>query len=454
MKIFNIIKKVFLERNVLSFAGNFLFAAFGFVSFLILTRSMGKAEFGEYVLFITAGAFVDLFRIGLTRSAVVRFLSGSDINERLKLLGSNSLIGLIQVLIVSILLYLILLVAHNPISKSGFESFFIWYPLLALANLFWNDALTVLQADQAFGRSLVLRMSNVISFTLFLIANYFWWHFNVTIIILANIGTNLLSSIIAIALNWEGVRYLKFANKKDISTILHFGKYSVGTMIGSSLLKSADTFLIGLAPFLGSVGVAKYVIPLKLTELIEIPLRSFMATAFPKLSKASMEKNYEYWKSVFYTYSGAITLMFIPFVIFLFIFAEQFVLILGGEQYADSIAELSAVFRLFAVYGLILPLDRSTGIALDSINKPQNNLLKVVLMASLNVIGDLLAIYWLHSIFWVAFSTILNTLLGVYLGFYFLQKEINLEYRQLFIRGNLFYKDLFPKIKAVIFGKK
>jgi O-antigen/teichoic acid export membrane protein len=52
----------------------------------------------------------------------------------------------------------------------------------------------------------------------------------------------------------------------------------------TNLLRSADTLIISLSP-MGSAAVALYSIPLKLTELQQIPLRSFVATAFPKMSK-------------------------------------------------------------------------------------------------------------------------------------------------------------------------
>jgi hypothetical protein len=59
--------------------------------------------------------------------------------------------------------------------------------------------------------------------------------------------------------------------------------------------------IISLSP-LGSAAVALY-IPLKLTELQQIPLRSFVATAFPKMSKASLHNQIDEVKNLFYTYS-------------------------------------------------------------------------------------------------------------------------------------------------------
>jgi O-antigen/teichoic acid export membrane protein len=53
---------------------------------------------------------------------------------------------------------------------------------------------------------------------------------------------------------------------------------------------------------LGSAAVALYSIPLKLTELQQIPLRSFVATAFPKMSKASLHNQIDEVKICLYLF--------------------------------------------------------------------------------------------------------------------------------------------------------
>ena len=439
------VKKVIYERNFLSLAGNMGFSFFGFISFLILTRSLTKEEFGLFSLYLTAGAFVDLFRFGLTRNALVRFVSGVEGEKRIPWLGANAIIGLVLVIIISILLGTIIFLFPDSIASSDFRYFFYFYPALAISNLFWNNGLSILQSWQAFGRIVIVRWTNVISFLIFLLINLFWLDLGLVAIIWASIFGNALSSLITLFMGWDGTKYIFRYEKQQVKEILHFGKYSMGTMLGSSLLRSADTFLIGLAPFLGAVGVAMYVIPLKLTELLEIPLRSFMATAFPKLSKHSVQKNMEAWKKTFYSYGGAISLLFIPFTIGLFIFAEPIILILGGEQYRDSLPLLTLIFRAFTIYGLILPLDRISGVALDSLNAPKSNLWKVVFMAATNIVGDLIAIYLFESLFYVALVTIANTIIGLFIGYYYLGKIVKIEYRQFLILGVEFFKELKSK---------
>jgi O-antigen/teichoic acid export membrane protein len=220
-------------------------------------------------------------------------------------------------------------------------------------------------------------------------------------------------------------------------------------LIGTNLLRSADTFIISFSP-LGTAAVALYSIPMKLTELQQIPLRSFAATAFPKLSKASMQKNIAEVKEIFYTYSGAMTYLFIFISIVTFVFADLFILVLGGRQYlgTDPVTGFNAatIMRIFSIYGLLLPVDRMTGIGLDSINKPNINFLKVLYMVIANVIGDLIAIFIFKSLSLVAVASIFFTIIGIWVGFYYLDKELSLNYRHIFTNGIDFYKMLYHKL--------
>jgi len=432
------IKHIVFNQDFLSLLGNLVYAALGFVSFLILTRSFPKDVFGEWVLFITAANFVEMFRFGITRTAIVRFLSGANESEKEKLIGANWLIGIVITVFLVIVIFVVNLFFSENIKSSGFGLFFLWYPLYAVLNLPFNNALTVLQAKLQFGKILKLRTINILLFDIFLLANLLYLKLDITTVLIVFLILTAFTSIISLINKWDGVYLLRKSDKKTINKILDFGKYTTGTLIGSNLLKSADTFIIGMSPFLGTAGVALYSVPLKLTEVMEIPLRSFAATAFPKMSKASIENNLEKVKSLFYKYAGSLTLLFIPFSIFNFIFAEFFVTILGGAEYIET----ANIYRVFCLYGLILPLDRFTGVGLDAINKPKQNFYKVIFMVVANIVGDLIAVFVFQSVFYVALITILMTFVGIVVGYYYFNKEVKLSISKIFTEGFSFLRNI------------
>ena len=469
-----LLKKLLSSNNFLSLANNGLVAVFAFLSFILLVRMVPQETFGEWILFITASNFLDMLRFGITRTAIIRFLSGANENEEKKLIGSNNFINLISTAGLAFITFIIYITYRDSLKDSGFLMFFQWYPVLAFFTLTFNNAQSILQAQMKFDKMLWLRMINVGSFMIFLLVNLYF-AFDIQIILLVYLITNFVSSLFASFNNWDGIKYTFLFDRKTNRTVLDFGKYTTGTLIGSNLLKSSDTFIIGLSPFLGTLGVALYSIPLKLTEIIEIPLRSFTATAFPEMSRASLAKNYDEVKSVFYKNAGGMTLLMIPVMVVSFVFAEEFVTILGGKDYAIT----ANIFRMFCIYGMLLPFDRFIGVGLDSINQPNRNFMKVVVMASANIIGDLIAVFgmsfiikafsWIILLFFslppddaykiahafsliktlemVAFVTIIFTLIGIGLGYYYLDGELKLSKKAIFVEGFKYLKNFGALIK-------
>ncbi len=439
MGVFGILK----NNNFLSLAGNFFSAVFGFLSFMLLARIAPTDVFGKWILFITTSTFVEMFRFGITRIALVKFLSGSNADERKKLIGSNWVIGIVLTFIIAIVILAINFLFQKPIQNSGFSYFFEWYPLIAILNLPFNNALTVLQADMKFMKILIIRLFNVGLFVLFLVFDLFVFKQGIDSVLLAYTIITGLTSALSIALGWDNIHFVRFVNRLYVKKILNFGKYSLGTLIGSNLLKSADTFIIGLSPVLGTTAVAIYSIPLKMTEILEVPLRSFVATYFPKMSKAHRNNDQKELLNTFYVYSGMLSIIFIPLILLCVLLAPQIVIILGGSQYLSALP----VYYLFCVYGLLLPIDRFTGVALDSVNKPALNFYKVMFMALVNIIGDLIAVYYFKSYFGVALVTIIMTLVGVFVGLYQLNKIVPISTTMIFKVG---YFSILHQYKKII----
>jgi len=442
------LKKIVREDNFLSLTGNVVIAILGLAGFALLARSLPLEIFGEWVLFIAAGGFVEMFRFGITNTGLIRYLSGADESSRFKLIGSNALIGFGTTVLIAIILVLINTIFNESISNSGYGLFFKWYPLLAFLNLPWNNALVVLQADRKYGKILVIKAINSGLFFLVILVNFYFLDLTLTQLVIAMLIINAITSTVCVLAGWDGTKHITKACAETNKTLLNFGKYTTFTLIGTNLLRSADVLIISLSP-MGSAAVALYSIPLKLTELQQIPLRSFVATAFPKMSKASVHHKIDEVKDLFYTYSGALTYLFVFISLFTFVFAEFFVFLLSGNQYleTDPVTGFNVVniVRVFSIYGLLLPIDRMTGIGLDSINKPNINAIKVFFMVIANVIGDLIAIFIFKSLLLVAVSSIIFTLIGIWMGMYFLNKELTLSYREIFASGIRFYNALFNK---------
>lgn len=422
---------VWKNHNFLSMFGNVVFAGVAFLSFAILARSYSTQIFGKYMLFVSGGAFLEMLRFGLTRTSVVKYLSGIDEKKQREFIGANYLIGLGATLLINLLLWFVLIWGGRHVSESGFSHFFAWYPLMALANIPMNNAVSLLQAHIRFDRILFIRAFASVSFFLYTAFNYFVVRNSIETTIIVQIATQLLTSIICAILGWDGMRDLLHTSRDAVKKLLHFGKFSMGTLISTSLLKGADTFILGLMPAMGVSAVAIYSVPLKLTELFEIPLRSFTATVYPRMSKAVAINDKVAVASLFYDYVGMLSLLFIPLLLLCEVFASLLVLLFGGEQYLVAVP----IFRVYMLYGLFLTMDRLTGVALDSLGVPKYNLYKVVLMACINIVGDIVAILLFKSLLAVAVVTVLNTFIGALVGYRILKRFLPLNFSTIMVRG-------------------
>jgi O-antigen/teichoic acid export membrane protein len=182
---------------------------------------------------------------------------------------------------------------------------------------------------------------------------------------------------------------------------------------------------------MGAPAVAIYAIPLKFVELIEIPLRSFTATAFPKLSAALQQGSQQFVKvlSMYLAYSF---LLLAPAIIVLLAAPMFFLQILGGSEYADSIILQRNILYLVLLYILLLPFDRYSGMALFALNKPELNFYKIVFMLFTNILFDLIAVFVFNSLQMVAMATVIFTFFGIILGWWYIYKNIGQAYKTIF----------------------
>ncbi len=439
----HLVKRLFREKNFLSLFNSVAGAALGLISFMILTRTFDKAEFGSWVIYTALATLFNKIRTGLVNNGTVRFASGVSDHELKSYLGAGYGIGLVLVGIIAVLFWsLSFLLSGLKIDiGQGYQLFFKWYPLLAIANLNWNSATSSFLARQKFMSLLGLRLFNLGIFVIFLIFNYFFFDLPLEMIIVVQLIVNFIPSIYTAVRKIDGMHYIRRPLEEKRKELLKFGSYSLGTLLGSNLLKSADSIIIGMSAVMGPTAVALYAIPLKLTDLLGIPLLSFNRTAFPRMSEQSRKGNMDAVRSLFYVYSGAITYIFILGAAVCFFLAPQLVLILGGSEYIDSLGQLVILFRIFIIYIVLLPMDRFSGVALDSINLPNINFYKVLVMASANIIGDIIAVFVFESLYAVAIVTILFTILGIGIGWHFLNKNLNIQMHRIFTDGWLFFKN-------------
>jgi len=429
--------KIFIHQftrsgNLHSLAGNLIFAVFSLITFLILVRLLDKILFGQWVLFVTMASLLDMLRLGLTGTAAIRLLSRSNQEDAKGIGASSYVLGLGATAIISILFLSSYFVIEKILPTDSYYLYvLLYYPALAMVNLPFNQATTLAQGKINFKRVMVVKTINGALILMFLIGYIIIYSVTFRGIITAYILANLLTSSITFFARWDELPHIRKASKKTMRNILHFGKYSTASSVGSSLLRSSDTIILSMAPFLGAEAIAIYAIPLKFVEAVEIPLRSFSATAFPRLSKA-LKDGKVYFKMMLLRYTIGSTVILFPVVFILLLFPAFFLQLVGGAEYIDFLSVQKDILYLICIYILLLPLDRYSGVALFALDKPKLNFNKIIIMLVANIIFDIIAVFVFHSLIYVAFATLIFTMIGILTGWYMLLRETKTELRNFY----------------------
>ncbi len=423
MNIAHILK----NKHLQSLAGNLVPALMGLISFMLLARGFSKSNFGSWALYLSSFTLLEMIKSGGVQTALVMQISGKTEKEKIKTIGAAwKLISLIS-LAAAVALLSVAFFKQND-WNTGLVAFLYGYPLIGFITIPFNLSQAILQSEHRFDRLLLLRF--VTSIGLLVISGVvFFYHISLLQVIIGHALLQLVCCVFLLVSGWAHLYAVKQAPWKLVKDLFRLGKYSFGTLAATNMLKSADTFLIGA--FMGPQAVGLYAIPLRLVEVLEIPLRSAVGTAFPRFSALFNIGERQELRTIFYQYTGVVFWLFVPILVSCFIMSDYLVVWLGGDAYASA----SGIFRVFLCYGLFLPLDRFTGVLLDSLQKPSLNLMKVLLMATFNIVGDVAALYLFQDLRVVAFVSVCNAVLGVLLGYTLSRRYIYVRISETLIRG-------------------
>jgi O-antigen/teichoic acid export membrane protein len=417
-----------MKRNsAYSLLGNILFAILGFASIAILARTLSVKDYGIWIIYLTSSSLLEMMRLGFIHTALVKFIAGKSPEESNRYIGSSWFIGLSFTLVFSLLLFVLGLFVSED---NSYHLFLKYYPLLAFINLPQVLALGILQAKMDVKKQILVKfLSLFFSISVFVISAIFSLQINE--VILLHLLANILAS--ASILSFSGIKSIVLAKKSHITELLNFGKFSFGTLIGTNLLKSADTFILATA--LGSESAALYSIPLKLTETFEIILRSIINITLPKMAHFNNHNQVGEVRHIFQKFAGLLTLFYLPMMLFCFLFAEYILVFLAGERYL----EMADVFRVFTIFGLFLPIDRFTGVTLDCLNLPKFNMIKVFVMVAVNVVLDIVILQFTSDLRFIAMGTILTTWVGIAFGIKFIRLKFETSFFSILRTGVTFW---------------
>lgn len=425
------------NKHFLSLAGNAIMSLFGLVLIALLYRSLSVTELGMWIFFQSTVLLIDTFRSGFLTTAFIKFYAGTEEKRAKEIMGSAWFIAIAITgifLVLNIPAFLLVSVVNDP----GLLLFLKWFGITFICTLPSFMATCKVQAEQRFDRLLYIRFVSQALFIGSILLLIVTKKNNLQNIIYANLAASLITSLFTIVNGYSGISALKNRTKHAIKELFNFGKFSVGTTLSANLFRTSDTFIINF--LLGPAALAIYNLGQRLMEVIEIPLRSFAATAMPSLSAAYNQDKRDEVIYILKKYAGMLTVALVPVCLLSLVFADIPISLIGGGKYAGT--EAANVFRLFMTFALLFPADRFMALTLDVIHQPRINFIKVLVMLAANIGGDFAGIYILGNIYGVAITTVIPTLIGVLVGYYALRRYMPFSFWDMYRVGYHEIKEL------------
>ncbi|MRG44362.1 oligosaccharide flippase family protein [Chitinophaga sp. SYP-B3965] len=435
------------NKQFSSLLGNLVSAFFNLFSFWIIVRILGRddasgkidlKEFGLWVIFTNNYNILDQIRTGLLQSGVIKFYAGADMETARKVSGAAWHVSLLITGAYVVLGFAAYFVTYSFMDDT-WRMFIPWLGILTLLSLPMNFATWVLQAENRFNKIVYIRVAQNGSFVVLLAL--LWWFNMVSLpnVLYAYSTSMVISSVYCLLMKWTGIRNIVYRTREHALELYRFGRLIIGSMVSSSLINNTNNFVI--LKMLGAAQVALFAIPQKFMEVIEILLRSFVATAQPTLSAAANRGDKQAVAIAFCRYTGTVTLLILPAIIFMLIFTEPLIVILAKSNYLGS----AAVVRITLISAILWPLDRFNGVTLDMMGLAHVNFYKNILKMILNAIFAVVLVWIFPNIISVALATILHILFAVGYGYYVMKKHMSVHLKDLWHYGWMEFKVLVGK---------
>ncbi|MCX6186055.1 MAG: oligosaccharide flippase family protein [Bacteroidetes bacterium] len=434
--ILNLIK----SKSFASLAGNGVGALLGIFSFALIARYLPESDFGAWILFLATYSIFETLRAGMILNALIRnFAHSSNEKEKRSIVGSALVLSSTITVIYLAIIGVIFFIFYEFDILIKYQYFFGWYAIFAVVSLPHNFSSWYLNAKlEIISMSVVKLISQVMFIMCCAILFYFGLPFKS--VFWAYLLAQTLASMFCIVKGWAGISSIYYYTKNRFSQLFHFGKYSMGTLIGANLIRNSDNYIIG--GMLTNSAVAIYSIPSRVIEIIELPIRSFAVTTLPLLAKVYAQGDKKLLKHEFERKAGFLFLLLLPLSIGCLVFAPQIIWLISGDKYQDSVI----ILRLFSIYTAIIPLDKFSGIMLDIINKPEMNFIKVMVMLIVNIIGDYIGIFEFGTIEAVAIVSTFTFGSGMIFGFFLLHKYLEVSFINTLKLGLMEFKVKYNQI--------
>lgn len=418
----------------------------------ILWRVLDKPTCSIWVIFLLITSFIEVGRTGLLQNGLMTYIGQTPQSEHAKINTASLFLSLVLSILFSIFLLtsgswighffnknpetiaqiasLLSIYAGTTLVLSGLYQFnFIQQANLDFKGLFWSS---FIKNGMLFFYVLYLKLTNN-AFNLNHLAICQW---------VAAIPATFAAYLFA-------RQYFVLDKKIDwhwVKKLFHYGKYTFGTNMATMTYKNVDRLILSM--FLLDK-VSTYDLAIKINTLTEVPTMTLAAILFPKSAQSASEsKNTEGVNKAKYLYEksvGVLLAILLPAVLFVLIFADIIIQIIGSEKYMES----APILRVTIFYGVFMAFAMQFGTILDSIGKPKLNFYITLLGAIVNLSFNFIFIKWL-GLYGAAYGSLIAMTTMFLIMQIILNQLLGIKAWNTLTYMMAFYKEIWAKLSVFI----
>ncbi|MEM6763328.1 MAG: flippase [Bacteroidota bacterium] len=406
-----------LYKGSYALAGNVFQLGFAFLTFLILVRILSPEALGTWVLYMLVISIAEMARQGFVQQGMVKY--GSEEKEHYKeIVGAGFFLQMIISLGISILLYGLapLLAIFWKAGDLLLLFRFAFLYMFSSSILRFIEGLCLLNQDYR-----KLALGYLIYGILFAggiaVGLGAGWERELFFLLLWQSASFLLT-VVCLLPKVSSYWKLSFLSKKWTLKLFQYGKYTLGNSLSSLAFQKTDVIMLGT--FLGPGAVACYNVATKICTYMEVPLRSAAQVLFPNLSNAYKEKGLRGIKPLYIQGTAILIGIIWPIAGLTFLFAEDIILLLAGEEYGEA----KYVLYILLIHVILKPIGNMMGTTLDAVGRPQVNFTLLILSLGLNLLFNYLFIpMW--GIAGAAIATVSTVIISLTVGQIYTYKQFS-----------------------------
>ncbi len=425
---------------------------FGFATFYLLVHYLlDEHAFGSWTLFLSTVTVLEIVRSGLVQNALIKFISGSDEEDHSKIISSSFVITGILTLGCIVISLLFAPLLANAWDSPELVPIFQLYNVVFLLSGILVQLNCIEQANLKFRGIFISSFVRQGTFTGYL---FLCFIFNIKIELINLVYLQIVTVLISLVLSYRYVRphlLLSFKIYPEwIKRMFHFSKYAFGTSVSGILANTIDQMMLGA--MISPAASGAFNVAVRITNLVDIPTNAVATIVFPQSAMRIESEGKEAIKYLYEKSVGILMAILIPAVLFLFLFSDQIVYLIAGNNYEDAVPLLHVTL----LYCLLIPYGRQVGTILDSIGKTRATFFIVLATASINISLNYPLITWL-GIMGAAYASLISAIIGFFIAKIVLRKELNIRMRNTLIYAYKFYPEMYSKyhlrVKRVLYSR-